>query len=339
MEFADFYSLQNIHIFDALAKAQITIPRYKKVVVAISGGSDSDIVMDMVEKTKGDSEVMYVWFDTGLEYQATKNHLKYLEEKYGVKIHREKAKKPIPTCVREYGVPFLSKFVSEMMSRLQKFNFQWEDEEFEILLKKYPKCRSALRWWCNKNGTHFNIDRNIYLKEFIIKNPPKFKIANKCCLYAKKKVAKEFEEKANADLSVIGVRKAEGGIRATAYKSCYTQEKSGKMASFRPIFWLSDDDKRDYENQYGVCHSDCYKKYGLKRTGCVGCPYGKNVNEELAVIQKYEPKLYKAVMKIFGESYEYTKKYRQFCKEMKCKETQDPDQMTLFDLFYDFALS
>ena len=41
---------------------------------------------------------------------------------------------------------------------------------------------------------------------------------------------------------------------------------------------------------------------------------------ELEVIRKYEPKLFKAVNHIFGESYEYTRKYREFCKQMKEKE-------------------
>ena len=43
-------------------------------------------------------------------------------------------------------------------------------------------------------------------------------------------------------------------------------------------------------------------------------------------------------MKIFGESYEYTKKYRQFCAQKKCDDKSDPDQMTLFDLYYDFSV-
>ena len=53
-----------------------------KIMVSISGGSDSDITMDMFERLGYDEgEVVYVWFDTGLEYDATKRHLKYLEQK------------------------------------------------------------------------------------------------------------------------------------------------------------------------------------------------------------------------------------------------------------------
>lgn len=48
--------------------------------------------------------------------------------------------KSIPACVKHYGVPYMSKYVSEQMMRLQAHHFQWEDEPLEVLLKKYPKC-------------------------------------------------------------------------------------------------------------------------------------------------------------------------------------------------------
>ena len=47
--------------------------------------------MDICVRCDVDNKIDYVWFDTGLEYQATKDHLKYLEEKYGVNISVEDA--------------------------------------------------------------------------------------------------------------------------------------------------------------------------------------------------------------------------------------------------------
>jgi hypothetical protein len=79
--------------------------------------------------------ITYYWIDTGLEYTATKEHLNFLEKEYGIEIQRIKPKKSIPTCVKQYGVPFLSKYVSEQMMRLQAHGFQWEDEPLEVLLK------------------------------------------------------------------------------------------------------------------------------------------------------------------------------------------------------------
>lgn len=311
-------------IFDGLVKSNIIInnPQYKNIMCSISGGSDSDIVFDICTKLDVNKKIRYVWFDTGIEYQATKDHLKFLEEKYGIEIIREKAIKSIPYSARNIGQPFVSKLVSEFMMRLQRHNFQWEDEPFDVLIKKYPKCQSALEWWCNEkkenDGTssRFNIARNTWLKEFIIQNPPTFKISQRCCKYAKKDVSKKYIKENDIDLVIMGIRRAEGGIRATAYKTCYSINKIG-VDYHRPIFFYSDETKRNYEQHFGVTHSKCYTDYGMTRTGCAGCPLNMKIGEEIKVIGEHEPRLHGAINKIFADTYEYTRKYREFQKKMK----------------------
>lgn len=313
---------KNLEIFDSFIKAKAVLGRYEpeKIMVSVSGGSDSDLLLDLVYQVS-EKGAHYVFFDTGLEYQATKDHLKYLEQKYGIEIEVEKAMIPIPTACRKYGQPFMSKQVSEFIQRLQRHNFQWEDEDFETLCQKYPKCRAALRWWCNEYGENskFNIAYNKWLKEFMVDNPPDFKISNKCCSFAKKDVAKRYKEENKINLSIIGVRKAEGGARSSAYKNCFTCNDDA-VDEYRPIFWYKDETKRVYDEHFGVTHSRCYSEYGLKRTGCAGCPFGRDFEFELEVIQENEPKLYKAVNNIFGDSYEYTRKYKKFRSEMSEKE-------------------
>lgn len=300
-----------------IAYSKINSPIYGKIACGISGGSDSDVVMDIVSRCDKDNKVTYMYFDTGLEYQATKDHIKELEEKYGKKILVLKPKVAIPKSCKVYGQPFMSKLVSEFMYRLQKHNFQWEDEPYEVLIKKYPKCQSALEWWCDTkgNGSSFNIRRNKWLKEFIIEFHPWFNISNKCCKYAKKDLLHDAMNEGNYDLNIYGVRKAEGGARAHAYKNCYSCNEN-KYDEYRPIFWYKDENKTAYEEYYGIQHSDCYSVYGLLRTGCCGCPYSRNLQQELEIIQKFEPKLYKAVTNVFKDSYEYTKLYYKFCDEM-----------------------
>lgn len=311
---------KNQTILDNLIRAWAIInkPIYEKIVCSISGGSDSDIMLDIVWRCDKYNKVDYVWFDTGLEYQATKDHLKYLENKYDIKIIKYKAIKPIPLACRDYGQPFISKQVSEFIQRLQKHNFQWEDDTFENLCEKYPNCKSALEWWCNLKGekSSFNISRCKYLKEFMIENPPYFNISNRCCDFAKKKVAHKLIKENNYDLNIVGVRKAEGGIRAHAYKNCFDDNNGNGCDNYRPIFWYKDEDKTEYENTYNIIHSKCYTEYGLDRTGCVGYPFGKYFENEINVVKQYEPKLYKAINNIFNNSYEYTRKYREFRKEL-----------------------
>lgn len=83
---------KNTIILDNIVKAWSIINNkgYKNIVCSISGGSDSDVMLDIIQKVDIDKKVRYVWFDTGLEYEATKRHLEYLEKRYGIKIERER---------------------------------------------------------------------------------------------------------------------------------------------------------------------------------------------------------------------------------------------------------
>lgn len=108
-------------------------------------------------------------------------------------------------------------------------------------------------------------------------------------------------------------------MRAATYKTCFTV-KEGAADTFRPIFWLRDKDKDEYCSHYGVSHSRCYSEYGLTRTGCFGCPFGKRFEDELVAIEEYEPKLLLAANSIFGKSYEYTREYLEFRKQHKTKQ-------------------
>lgn len=297
----------------------INKPEHDKILCTISGGSDSDIVMDICMKCDPERKIDYIWFDTGLEYRATKRHLLYLEKRYSIQIVRLKPKKSIPQCCRTYGQPFLSKRVSDYISRLQSHNFRWEDKTFSELSAMYPKCTTALKWWCNDWGdqSRFNISTNKWLKEYMIAEPPTFKISDKCCKYAKKDVLRQTIKDGSYSLNIYGVRKAEGGSRATAYKTCYSENDS--YDSYRPVWFYRNKTKRKYDNHYNIIHSDCYSIYGLKRTGCAGCPFSRDFEQELMIIHKFEPNLFKAVIKIFGQSYEYTRNYRKFYHAMNMK--------------------
>ena len=74
-------------IVDSFTKADSVINRkgYQRPMCSISGGADSDIMLDLCHKVDEDGKIAYVWFDTGLEYQATKDHLLFLERKYSIR--------------------------------------------------------------------------------------------------------------------------------------------------------------------------------------------------------------------------------------------------------------
>ena len=292
-------------VYRSMCKIERVLNSYHNVTVSVSGGSDSDIMIALLNELKHDivPKINYVYFDTGLEYKATKEHINYLADRYNIDIDVFNAHTPIPTAVKTHGVPFISKRISGYIARLQKHNFTWSSDNFINLYTRFPKCKAALRWFCNEFGdnSRFNIQYTKGLREFLINNPPDFKISEQCCNCAKKKTAHLAYKKYDSELSIQGLRKYEGGAR-NVINNCWDKEN----ATFYPLLWYKEEDKNIVEKYLKVQHSKCYTEYGLKRTGCAGCPFGQQYKEELEIIKHYEPKLYKACINIFGKSYEYT---------------------------------
>lgn len=166
---------ENELIRNTMKKADLLLNSYKNPVCSVSGGSDSDVMLDLLERVRGNRKVTYVFFDTGIEYRATLRHLDDLESKYGIEIVRRKAKKPVPVGCKEYGVPFLSKRDAMYIDRLQNKGFQFEDKKFDELTEKYPNCISALKYWCNwhEGTSKFSIKVHAGLKEFMVSTPPR----------------------------------------------------------------------------------------------------------------------------------------------------------------------
>lgn len=121
---------------------------YDVVLVGISGGSDSDCVMQLMEWCKKSGkcpEVHYFHCDTGIELQATKDHLCALEQRYGCKIERYRSKMPVVRSCKVNGEPFLNKNASTYISRLQSYHFDFANEydvSYEELVGRY--CRKAI---------------------------------------------------------------------------------------------------------------------------------------------------------------------------------------------------
>lgn len=290
-------------IIDIENKVVEVLDSYTECNVMISGGADSDIMLNIIEKSRPfvNSQIKYYFVDTGLEYNATKKHIQDLMAIYNIDIEVRKPVKPIPTVVKEYGQPFINKRVSDYINRLQNHNFDFVISTFESQYKKYPHCKAALRWFYNDfEHNKYNIINNKGLQEFMFNNKPDFAISKKCCDLCKKKTLSGL-----IGLNVIGIRKSEGGNRKDI-KSCWNKETD----VFYPLLFMDNAMKEVYKKEYNIKYSDCYEVYGLKRTGCAGCPYGRDFENELKIIKKYEPKLYNACNYIFGKSYEYTRKYR-----------------------------
>lgn len=165
---------ENELIRNTMKKADLLLNSYKNPVCSISGGSDSDVMLDLLERVRNGRKITYVFFNTGIEYQATLRHLDDLEKKYNIEIVRKRAKLPVPAGCKKYGVPFISKEISDKISRLQAHSFDWKDADVDTLIKDYPNCKAGIKWWScyDAEKIKFVICRNAGLKQFIENTPP-----------------------------------------------------------------------------------------------------------------------------------------------------------------------
>ena len=311
-------------INNTLGKMDKYLDEHNCICVSVSGGSDSDIIVHMIctHFRKYLPKIHFVFANTGIEYRATLQHLDYLQERYDIQIVELRGT-PIPIAVKKYGVPFVSKLFSEFISRLQKHGFCWEDMPLSWLLAKYPRARVACRFWTNDWGekSRFNINWIRYLKEFLMLKRPTIKISSMCCNVSKKGPLEKYQKSVKADLYITGERKAEGGARAGGHSDCFERAKKQKMDHYMPLWFWDDETKAWYKKHEKILYSDCYEVYGLKRTGCVGCPYGQNLWDELEIMQQYEPQCYKLCMNVFLDGYFLRREFESFRQNAK-RETE-----------------
>lgn len=331
-EYADFDAPQKFQAIQGIIARRLR--EHPKAICSYSGGSDSDILIDLIEQTRNIfhlPEIKYIFFNTGLEMQATKDHVAQTAEKYGVEIETVRPKINIVQASRTYGIPFVSKIMSCGLEQWQKKGVPLTiADEYDAatdkaakraeLRERYPKCESLINFLCccNKDGEprpniQLVINSAKYMRDFIREFPPDFKISAKCCDYCKKQVAHKAQK--GYEIVITGERRDEGGMRSVPRKDsssmCFTSTGDGNFR-LRPLYYVSDTDKAWYKEEYGIRYSDAYEVYGLKRTGCCGCPISYRAVDDLELIRKYEPNVVKAAWNIFGKSYEYRKKYTQY---------------------------
>ena len=331
-DYADFEAPAKFQaIMSIIAKR---LKEHSNAICSYSGGADSDIMIDLIERTRAAFElppIKYVFFNTGLEMKATKDHVKQTAIKYGVEIEEVRPKISIVQASRQHGIPFVSKIMSGGLSEWQKKGVPLsiadeyaaaEDKaaKRQELRERYPKCESVINFLCCCNSAgeprpniQLVINSSKYMLDFIKETPPDFPVSAKCCDYCKKQVAHRVQK--GYEMIITGERRDEGGVRSVPRKD-NTARRFGETANgqyrLRPLYYVSDADKAWYKEHYGIRYSDAYEVYGLTRTGCCGCPISYKAVEDLEKIRPYEPNVVKAAWNIFGKSYEYRIKYNEY---------------------------
>ena len=84
--YADFDAPAKFNAIMSIIAKRLT--QHPKAICSYSGGADSDIMIDLIERTRKAFDlppVDYCFYNTGLEMQATKDHVKAVAENTALK--------------------------------------------------------------------------------------------------------------------------------------------------------------------------------------------------------------------------------------------------------------
>ncbi len=344
--YADFDAPHKFAAIQGIVASKLM--QHPNAICSYSGGSDSDIMLHLIEtvrKTLNLPPVQYCFFNTGLEMEAIKRHVRETAELYDVTITEHRPKKNIVRATRDHGQPFVSKIMSAGLEGIQKKNIplsiadEYANAEDKAakraeLKQRYPKCESTINFLCGCNSAgeprpniQLVIGSSKYMLDFIKENPIPFQVSAKCCDYCKKQLAHRVQKP--YEMIITGERRDEGGMRSVPRKDntslCFSEAADG-IYRLKPLYYVSDADKKWYKDYYNIRYSDAYEVYGLTRTGCCGCSISASAVEDLEKIRPFEPNLVKAAWNVFGDSYRYRQKYNEYKALRRSKEAYNDEK-------------
>ena len=180
---------------------------------------------------------------------------------------------------KRYGIPCFTKQQDEYIKRYQTGHIT---DFLMTRITGYDK-------YGNKATTMFKLNNKA--RELLL-DGKLHKVSNMCCKVIKKDTLHQYEKESGRK-AILGVRGQESKMRKVMYKSCFTKDKK-----FTPIHDLSNELLEKIIKKYNIEVPNIYTY--TNRTGCMGCPYGKNIKKELSLINDNQRKF---VCEYFKESY------------------------------------
>lgn len=264
MENEDFELL----LFDRLNVVRDTIKKYgeENFYLSFSGGKDSTVLHHLIDMALPDNRIPRVFINTGIEYLDIVRFVKELASQDD-RFQIIAPSKPIKKVLETYGYPFKSKEHSEKVGMYQNGS----------------RCKSILKY---KEGGLFGCPKAL-LYQFDDGFP--LKLSKDCCTNLKKKPVHGWEMENGRSISIIGIRMGEGGQRKN-HKGCAVFDKGGNLKRFKPLNPVSDEWEEWFIKKFDVklCRL-YYPPFNFKRTGCKGCPFAIELQEQLTTMATYLP--------------------------------------------------
>lgn len=289
-------------LFDRIEVIKLTNQKYdldNNAYLSFSGGKDSTILHYLLDMALPNNRIPRVFIDTGIEYTMIRDFVLELA-KNDDRFVIIKPTKPIKQTLESVGYPFKSK---EHSLRVEQFN-KGTNAKF---IKKYM-------WQTEYRGKY--LCPKMLLFQF--KERGKYNYSNKCCYEMKKKPAHIWAKEHNKKIVITGMRNEEGGNRQRL--GCLTEHNT----KFHPLIKVDEQWENEFvERERVVLCKLYYPPFNFKRTGCKGCPYSLDLQNQLEIMEKYLPNERKQCEIIWKPIYE---EYRRLNYRLKKTE-----QLTLLE--------
>ncbi len=267
--------------------------------ISFSGGMDSVVLSELTDMALPGNMIPRVHASTGLEFDLMNKFIRK-KAKEDARIHFIKPSVPIIPSLQRDGYPFKSKNHSRLVDRYQRKGKLPSVESYLGKGEWGPKlqCPKILRYQFTEEFTSL-------------------RISDKCCYNMKEKPLSDWAVENGKRYAMIGVMKSEGGRRQNA--KCLTF-RDGALTSFQPLSIATKEWERWFIEKYNIELCELYgPKWNLNRTGCLGCPFNRELEKELSMMENYPeafPGERKKAELIFGPVYS---EYRRIGYRLKDK--------------------
>lgn len=259
-------------LLDRIQKIKQIIDTYgeENFCVSFSGGKDSCVLSALIDMAIPENKIPRVYSNTGIEYRMMVDFVeKQKEKQHPWELVIIKPTIKIKKMLEEDGYPFKSKKHAKKLGTYQRNGWTKTTQNY-----LYPS-EDCKRFACPKKLQYQ------FTEDF------KLKVDYKCCVNLKEKPLEKWGKENNKPYGILGIRKAEGGARAKGKCLAFS---GNKLKTFNPLIPVPDDFIEWFINAYNINLCELYKPpYNFKRTGCKGCPFALNLQNELDTMGKFFP--------------------------------------------------
>lgn len=256
-------------LYDTIEIIKQTIQKYgeENFYISFSGGKDSTALHHLIDEAIPGNKIPRVFINTGIEYEFIRKYVIDLKQKDD-RFVIFNSNVNITKMLQDKGYPFKSKEHSCKLSMFQKKGKETKSVSKYINEKSFG-CPDVLKY-------QFTDDFNL-------------KVSDRCCYELKKHPIQRYEKETGRNISILGLRMGEGGQRAN-HEGCTVFDRNHSLKKFKPLNPCSDEFIEWYLHKRNIklC-SLYYPPYNFKRTGCKGCPYAIDLQDQLEVMEKYFP--------------------------------------------------